>query len=122
MSRADLRPTLFHNPSCSKSRAALALVESRDVAVHVVRYLDDPLDVDDVKLLASMLEGPPSRLLRPNEPEYAVLGLSDESSLDEVAIAIAAHPNLLERPILVVGTRAVIGRPLEALQSLLDQV
>lgn len=114
------RPVLLHNPRCSKSRDALAMLRGRGVEVTVRDYLEEPLDGSDVLALVAKIEGSAATLLRSKEPEYLEFGLSDASSPDEVARAIAAHPTLLERPILIVGERAAIGRPLEALERLLD--
>lgn len=114
------QPVLFHNPRCSKSREALALLRDRGVEVDVVEYLRTPLADAEIKVLAKKLGGKPSALLRSKESEYAELGLTPESDLDAVADAIARHPVLLERPILVVGSRAVIGRPPEDILRLLD--
>jgi len=114
-----MRPVLFHNARCSKSRQALALLEARGIEPEVVEYLKKPPSAAAVEALLAKLGGPPSALLRRSEAEYAALGLSPASSAREVAEAIAAHPILLERPVLVVGDRAVIGRPPERVLELL---
>ncbi|MEM7244801.1 MAG: arsenate reductase (glutaredoxin) [Acidobacteriota bacterium] len=110
---------LFHNPRCSKSRQALALLEERGAEVEVIRYLDDPPDADTVSGLVDKLGIPAHDLLRTKEAPYAELGLSSESDRDTIVAAIARHPILLERPVLVVGDRAVIGRPPERVLELL---
>ena len=112
---------LFHNPRCSKSRAALALLESRGVTPRIVHYLDAAPDADTLRRLLRRLDLPARGLLRTGESAYATLGL-DDGTLGEDAIidAMAAHPELIERPILVRGQRAVIGRPTERLLALLD--
>ena len=112
---------LYHNPRCSKSRAALALLDARGITPRVVRYLDTPPDVATLQSLVAQLGLTPRALLRTGEPEYAALGL-DDPGVDDAAIldAMATHPRLIERPILVRGTRAVIGRPTERLLTLLD--
>ncbi|ATD67332.1 MULTISPECIES: arsenate reductase (glutaredoxin) [Luteimonas] len=112
---------LFHNPRCSKSRAALALLGMRGITPRLVRYLDTPPGADALRLLLRRLELPARDLLRSGEAAYAALGLNDPA-LDEDAIidAMAAHPELIERPVLVRGERAVIGRPTERLLTLLD--
>jgi arsenate reductase len=112
------KPLLLHNPRCSKSRDALAYLAERGVDVEVILYLATPLGDAFLRTLAAKLDGPASSLLRTKEPEYAELGLSDQSPLDEVVRAIAAHPSLLERPILIVGDRAAIGRPLTNFDAL----
>lgn len=112
---------LFHNPRCSKSRAALELLDTRGIAPRIVRYLDTPPDADTLHVLLRRLDMPPRALLRTCEAAYAALGLAD-ATLDDDAIiaAMVSHPVLIERPILVHGERAVIGRPPERLLDLLD--
>ncbi len=112
--------TLYHNPRCSKSREALALLESRGQAPHIVRYLDTPPDATTLKNLLATLGISARELLRSKEPEYAELGL-DDPALDEASLiaAMVAHPRLIERPIAIDGKRAVIGRPPEKVLELL---
>lgn len=112
---------LFHNPRCSKSRAALDLLTSRGITPRVVRYLDTPLDADALRQLLQRLGIAPRALLRTSEAIHATLRLDDMTLADDVIIdAMVAHPALIERPILVRGERAVIGRPTERLLTLLD--
>lgn len=112
---------LYHNPRCSKSRAALELLQARGIQPRVVAYLDTPPTVAELQALVRMLGLPPRSLLRTGEPEYGVLGL-DRDDIDDDAIiaAMAAHPRLIERPVLIVGDRAVIARPPERVTELLD--
>ncbi|MCT8469722.1 arsenate reductase (glutaredoxin) [Chromohalobacter canadensis] len=111
--------TLYHNPRCSKSREALALLEARHVAVTVHRYLDDPLDITHLRSLAQRLEDGVPALVRTNEAQWKALALQDPS--DEKRLqAIADNPRLMQRPILDDGTRARIGRPPEALLDLIE--
>ena len=112
--------TLYHNPRCSKSRAALALLEEQGVALTVVEYLETPLDVPGLRAVLARLGIDARQLLRTGEPEYQAL-LLDDPKLDDDALlaAIAANPRLLERPIAVRGERAVIGRPPERVLELL---
>lgn len=113
--------TLLHNPRCTKSRAALELLQSRGIEADVVRYLDTPLDADALRTLLRRLDISPRDLLRTGEDAYRELGLAD-AALDDDAIveAMVRHPELIERPVLVRGERAVIGRPTERLLALLD--
>ena len=112
--------TLYHNPRCSKSRGALELLEARGLAPHVVRYLDTPLNAAQLSALLGKLNMTARQLLRTGEDEYKTLNLAD-ASLSEAHLiaAMAAHPKLIERPILVVGDKAVIGRPPEAILEIL---
>jgi len=112
--------TLYHNPRCSKSRAALELLRSRGIEPTIVAYLDTPPDARALAELLRKLTLGPRQVLRTGEPEYAALGLADPA-LDDAALvqAIVTHPRLLERPIAVSGARAVIGRPPERVLELL---
>jgi arsenate reductase len=112
--------TLYHNPRCSKSRAALELLEARGLAPTVVRYLETPLDAAQLAALLGKLGIGARQLLRSGEDEYKDLNLAD-SSLSEAQLlaAIAAHPKLMERPILVAGDQAIIGRPAEKVLEIL---
>lgn len=112
---------LYHNPRCSKSRGALELLQERGIEPQVVRYLDTPPDAATLRTLVSKLGIRPRELLRTGEEEYRSLGLADESVGDDAIIeAMAAHPRLIERPILMRDERAVIGRPPERVLELLD--
>lgn len=110
---------LYFNPSCSKCRTAQALLADKGVDAEVVRYLDAPPSRRDLdRLLALLGIDDPRAMMRTGEPVYAELGL-DEATADELLDAITLHPILLERPIFVVGDRAVIARPPERLLELL---
>lgn len=112
--------TLYHNPRCSKSRGALELLEARGLSPNIVRYLETPLNAAQIKALLGKLGISARQLLRTGEEEYKTLNLADASLSEQQLIdAIAAHPKLLERPILEVGDRAVIGRPPENVLELL---
>ena len=113
------RPMLYHNPRCSKSRAALALLEERGVEVDVIEYLESPPSRATLADLRAKLGRPVAEWIRKKEPAFREAGLSDASSEDDLLAAIAAHPILLERPILVHGARAVVGRPPERILELL---
>ncbi|MQT59402.1 arsenate reductase (glutaredoxin) [Pseudomonas sp. FSL R10-0399] len=112
--------TLYHNPRCSKSRAALEILEARGLAPTVVRYLDTPLEAAQLRSLLGKLGLSARQLLRSGEDEYKALNLADASLSDEQLIAaMAAHSKLIERPILVAGDKAVIGRPPEKVLEIL---
>ena len=110
---------LYHNPRCSKSRAALALLEERGVPLRVVRYLEEPLSRSALADLAAKLGLPARSFVRAGEASYAAAGLGPASSEAAILDAIAAAPVLLERPIAVRGSRAVVGRPPERVLELL---
>jgi arsenate reductase len=112
--------TLYHNPRCSKSRGALELLEARGLAPTVVRYLETPPSIEQLRELLGKLGIAPRSLLRSGEDEYKALNLADAGLSDEqLIIAMVTHPKLIERPILVAGDRAVIGRPPEKILELL---
>jgi arsenate reductase (glutaredoxin) len=112
---------LYHNPRCSKSRAALALLESRGLQPEIVRYLDTPPDAATLDALCVALGRPPQDLVRFKDEAAKALGLrpDDDRSRAEWLALLAGHPALIERPILWHGDRAVIGRPPEAVLTLL---
>ena len=114
------QPTIHHNPRCSKSRATLELLRSRGFEPRVVLYLETPLSAPDIEALLGKLGVEPRAILRPDEDEYAALGLADPSKTrSELVAAIAAHPRLLQRPIVVYGSKAAIGRPPENVLGIL---
>lgn len=108
---------IYHNNRCSKSRATLALLEGREV--EVVNYLDTPPNAVELKQLLKLLGIPARQLLRGGEAVYKELGLA--AALDDEALiaAMAAHPILIERPIVVANGKAVIGRPPESVLAIL---
>lgn len=111
---------LYHNPRCSKSRAALALLQERGVDTEVVRYLETPPDEASLRELLGQLGMTPLELMRRGEARYRELGLkaADVSDDDRVR-AMAGNPILIERPIFIAGGKAVIGRPPERVLELL---
>ena len=116
---SDSSLVLLHNPRCSKSRAARALLEERGVAFAERRYLDDPLTLVELYELAARLGRPPREWSRRGEEAWSAANLADDASDDAILLAMAAHPILIERPILVRGRRAAVGRPLERILELL---
>ena len=112
--------TLYHNPRCSKSRSALQLLEDRGLSPTIVRYLETPLSADQLQALLNKLGIRARQLLRTGEDEDKALGLSDPQLTDtQLIAAMASQPKLIERPILVVGDKAVIGRPPENVLEIL---
>lgn len=112
--------TLYHNPRCSKSRGALELLEARGLQPTVVRYLETPPTAAELTALLAKLKLPARNLLRSGEDEYKALNLADASLTEaQLIAAMAAHPKLIERPILIAGDKAVIGRPPERVLELL---
>ncbi len=112
--------TLYHNPRCSKSRQALALLEARGLQPSIVLYLETPPAADELQVILTRLGIAPRQLLRTGEEEYRSLNLADPALSDaQLIAAMAAHPRLIERPILIAGDMAVIGRPPEKVLEIL---
>ncbi len=112
--------TIYHNPRCSKSRQTLALLEENGVTPNIVLYLDDTPSAETLAALIKKLGITPRELLRKKEAAYAELNLKDESLSDDALIkAMVTHPKLIERPIVVKGKKAVLGRPPENVLSLI---
>lgn len=112
--------TIYHNPRCSKSRQTLELLEAHGIKPRVIEYLKSPPDRATLAALLRKLGLPARDLVRRTEPEFAELGL-DAPGISEDALldAMAAHPKLIERPIVVAGRQARIGRPPEAVLEIL---
>lgn len=111
--------TIYHNPRCSKSRATLALLEERKVPLRVVRYLEEPPTRAELAELRRKLGLAPGEWIRKGEAEYAAARLDARSPEGALLDAMAKHPVLIERPIVVRGDRAVVGRPPERVIELL---
>lgn len=112
--------TIWHNPRCSKSRQTLELLNKEGLEPTIREYLKRPPSKAEVEKLIDMVGGNPGELLRDGEAEFKALGKTKaEMSKADVAKAIAAHPILLQRPIVVAGKKAAIGRPPEAVLPLL---
>ena len=112
--------TIYHNPRCSKSRQTLQLLRERGIEPEVVEYLSDPPTPGRVRELVTMLGISAHDLLRTKEAPYESLGLSATSTEAEIAEAIATNPILLERPVVVCGGKAAIGRPPEKVLEILS--
>jgi arsenate reductase (glutaredoxin) len=112
--------TIYHNPRCSKSRQTLALLEERGIGPRVVYYLKTPPSAAELKTILKKLGLRPRDLMRRGEPLYAELGLKDRDLDDDALIALmVANPILIERPIVVSGGKAAIGRPPESVLEIL---
>ncbi|MFZ4539106.1 arsenate reductase (glutaredoxin) [Propionivibrio sp.] len=111
---------IYHNPRCSKSRAACELIAAKGIDAEVIDYLRTPPNKEELRGLLTKLGIKPAELVRRGEEVfkelYAGKTMSDEDWLE----ALAAHPILIERPIVVCGAKAVIGRPTEKVLELLD--
>ncbi len=110
---------IWHNPRCSKSRQALALLEERGLKVDVVRYLDAPPSRARLQEVVALLGGQTIALVRTKESLFGELGLAKDSDDDALLDAMAAHPKLIERPVVITEKGARIGRPTEAIEEVL---
>ncbi len=110
---------IYHNPRCSKSRQALALLRENGVEPEVIEYLKTPPTKSALRDLLRKLDLSAHDILRAKEDEYKKLGLSPDTAENKILAAIAANPILLERPIIIKGNRALIGRPPENVLELL---
>ena len=112
--------TLYHNPNCSKSRGAKEILESRGVDLEIVEYLGAHLSVKHLEQLLELLPDDPAELVR-KDSHFKDLGLdaADYTSAAEVAALLASHPKLMQRPVGVRGSTAIIARPSERIEELL---
>jgi len=105
---------IYHNPRCSKSRQTLQLLEDRSIAPQVIKYLETPPDAATLSDLLDMLGLEPRELMRKKEMEYKESGADNPGlSRDELIALMVNHPKLIERPIVVSGGKAALGRPPE---------
>ena len=111
--------TYWHNPRCSKSRAGLALLEDRGAEVQLRLYQKDAPALEEIKAVQAALGVPAIAMMRTGEAVFKELGLTKDSPQEALLAAMAAHPILIERPIAIAGGKAAIGRPTEALETLL---
>ena len=109
---SNVRLVIYHNPSCSKSRETLQILQDNDLSPTIVEYLDNPPTRQELTKIIEMLGISARDLLRTTEQIYEDAKLDREAlSEDDIITAICQHPALLQRPIVVSGNRAVIGRP-----------
>ncbi len=111
--------TIWHNPRCSKSRQTLALLEDRGHSFNIRPYLQDPPDANQIKAALDALGIPAIDLVRRGETVFKEQGLSRDSSDAELIAAMAAHPILIERPVVFANGAARLGRPPEAVLEIL---
>lgn len=112
--------TIYHNPRCSKSRQTLALLEEKGVAPDIVEYLKTPPSAAELKAILKKLGLKPQEIVRTTDARYAELGLKERAvSEDDLIALMAENPVLIERPIVVSGNKAAIGRPPETVLAIL---
>jgi len=112
--------TIYHNPRCSKSRATLALLVERGLEPEIIEYLNTPPSEAELDRILGMLGKQPLELMRTGEDEYKTHVAGKNPGRAEAIALMAAHPKLIERPIVVNGDRAAVGRPPEAVLEILQ--
>jgi arsenate reductase (glutaredoxin) len=115
-----MEAVVFHNPKCSKSRGALSILEEHGATVDVVEYLKAPPDRATLERIVATISDPPAALVR-KDKRFSELGLVAGDYVDEGAVVdlLLEHPELMERPVVFVGSQAVIARPSEKVLELL---
>ena len=112
---------IYHNPRCSKSRQTLSLLQERGIQPEVIEYLRTPPTKTQLKKILALLNLKPRDLIRKKDPEYQQNHLDDPSLSDEQLLeAMIQHPRLIERPIVVYGDKAALGRPPESVLEILS--
>lgn len=116
-----MQATIYHNPRCSKSRQTLALLAALGCDITVIEYLKDVPSITQIeKLLQQLAFDSPRKLIRSKEACYTALGLADASITDKLLLkAMHENPILIERPIVVIANKAVLGRPPDNVNALL---
>jgi len=118
--RTRVTVTIWHNPRCSKSRQTLELLRARGIEPEIVEYLQSPPPAAEIERVLGLLGMEPRDLVRRKEPAYAEAGLADQG-LERGALvrAMVEHPILIERPVVLAGGRAALGRPPERVLEIL---
>jgi arsenate reductase len=112
--------SIYHNPRCSKSRQALQILRERAIEPHIIAYLQTPPDHATLESILQMLRMEPRELMRKKEPQYQTLGLDEPTlSRQQLIAAMVAHPQLIERPIVINDGKAALGRPPEQIVEIL---
>ncbi len=112
--------TLYHNPRCSKSREALELLRARGVTPTIIDYLKTPPSPAELRSLLAALGIGARQLVRDKEAAWAECGLAGVDDEARIIAALSSHPVLIERPIVVRGARAVLGRPPSNIEQLFE--
>lgn len=110
---------IYHNPRCTKSRQGVAYLEEAKVDFEIIKYLDNPLTEDELKVILKKLNYTPIQLVRKTEAIWKQEFKGKELSEDEIVKAMIENPKLMERPIIVNGAKAVVARPTEKISEVL---
>ena len=112
--------TIFHNPRCSKSRQTLSLIQEKNIDINIIEYLKTPPDISQLKQILKQLGYEPRQLMRKSEQIYKDLDLGNENkTAEDLIISMTQNPILIERPIVLSGEKAAIGRPPESVLNIL---
>ncbi len=112
--------TIYHNPSCSKSRQTMALLEEHHIKPEVIEYLQAPPSKEELTEIIHLLRIPAKDIIRTNEEEWKTLGIDiTTASEDKLIVAMANHPKIIQRPIVVANGKAALGRPPEKVLDIL---
>ena len=112
--------TIYHNPRCSKSRQTLSLLQEKSININVIEYLKTPPNISQLKQILKQLGYEPRQLMRKSEQIYKDLDLGNENkTAEDLIIAMTQNPILIERPIVLSGEKAAIGRPPESVLNIL---
>ena len=111
---------IYHNPRCTKSRQTLALIKEKGKNIEIIEYLKERISIEDLGLLLAMLKIKPIALIRKSEQIWKEKYNGKELTDDEIIMAMAENPKLIERPIVVQNGKAIIGRPPEKVLTLLS--
>ncbi len=112
--------TIWHNPKCSKSREAMKILEENECEAEVVKYLESNPSETEIKTILKMLGVTPRELMRQKEDIYKELKLKDETDEQKLILAMVEHPKLIERPVIIKGDKAIIGRPTEKIAEFIN--
>ncbi|GAF01636.1 arsenate reductase (glutaredoxin) [Saccharicrinis fermentans] len=111
--------TMLHNPRCSKSRMGLEYLKEKGITPIIVKYLDTPLNYEELKQILQKLDMKPLELIRTNEDYFKKEIKGKDFSDEELIHAMVEHPKLIERPIVINGSKAVVGRPTEKIEEVI---
>jgi arsenate reductase len=111
---------IYHNPRCTKSSLTLQLLKDHNHVPDVIFYHDTPPSIKDLQNILNKLDGVAHNIVRPSETAYTTHGLTEKSADEDILNAIAKNPELLERPIVIIGDKAAIGRPPKNILAILS--
>ena len=110
---------IFHNNRCMKSRLGIKFLEENELNFEIINYLNNPLSLEEIKIIVKKLKIKPIELVRKNETIWKSNYKNKELSDEEIVIAMFNYPKLIERPIIINGDKAVIGKPAEKILDII---